>query len=185
MTKKIEIIGAKPKKIDITDQPKRRVDPTEFADALGANLALKHSAAALDLIGLAELGTRLLTRLRSSGGRPALADATEICRVPLTADDVRSLEKITDQIGQATGTKPSPGQVASMIVQEYVRARSDPTQAAPGDRHALKDRPALAALEPRLANIVRETSELQQKANALAAAVGAIKADLDGQLRSV
>src|SRR5438094_224474 len=100
MAKKIEIVGAKPKKIEIVDQPKRRIEPAELAVALGANLAGGQTAGNLDLIALAELGTQLLNRLRSSGGRPALTDATEICRVPLSAEDLKALEKITDQIAQ-------------------------------------------------------------------------------------
>jgi hypothetical protein len=124
MAKKIEIVGAKPKKVEIVDQPKRRIEPSELAAALGANPAGGQTAGNLDLISLAEIGTQLLGRLRSSGGRPALTDATELCRVPLSAEDLKALEKITDQIAQASGTKPSPGQVASIIVREYLIAGS-------------------------------------------------------------
>jgi len=120
MAKKIEIVGAKPKKVEILDQPKRRIEPAELAAALGANPASRQTGGDLDLIALAEIGTQLLHRLRSSGGRPALTDATEICRVPLSAEDLRALESITDKIAQATGTKPSPGQVASIIVRKYL-----------------------------------------------------------------
>jgi hypothetical protein len=42
----------------------------------------------LDPLSLAALGSELIKRLRS-GGRPAVADATEICRVPLSAEDGR------------------------------------------------------------------------------------------------
>jgi hypothetical protein len=124
MAKKIEIVGAKPKRIEIADQPKRRFDPAELAAALGANTA-GQTTSSPDIISLAELGTQLLNRLRSSGGRPALADATEICRVPLSAEDFKSLEVITEQIAQASGAKPSPGQVASVIVREYLAAVND------------------------------------------------------------
>src|SRR5262249_25663182 len=72
-----------------------------------------------------------LRRLRSSGGRPALADATEICRVPLSPEDVKALENITGQIEQSTGTKPSSGQVVSVIVREYLTSGSAKHQAAP------------------------------------------------------
>jgi hypothetical protein len=187
MAKKIEIIGVKPKRIDIVDQPKRRVERNEVAAALGANPAGRQPAGDLDLIGLAELGTQLVARLRSSGGRPALSDATEICRVPLSPNDVRSLEKITDQIGQTTGTKPSPGQVASMIVREYCRLRSADDIAGhdPAEHDSNVGRHSIAELKPRIADIVRESSELEQKANALANAVKAIKADLDGQMGKI
>jgi hypothetical protein len=120
MAKRIQIVGAKPKRIEVLDQPRRRIDPAELAAALGANPTAGQSAEHLDLITLAELGTQLLDRLRSSGGRPALADATEICRVPLSTDDLTALERINEQIEQATGTKASLGQVASAIVREYL-----------------------------------------------------------------
>src|SRR5437660_11557799 len=98
MAKKIEIVGAKPKKVEIVAQPKRRIEPAELAAALGATPCGERIPGNLDLIGLAELGTRLLARLRSSGGRPALTDATEICRVPLSADDIKTLEEMVAQI---------------------------------------------------------------------------------------
>jgi hypothetical protein len=131
MAKKIEIVGAKPKKIEIIDQPKRHIEPAELAAALGANPAGEQTAGNLDLIGLAEIGTQLLARLRSTGGRPALADATEICRVPLSAEDLKALEQITDQIAQTTGTRPSPGQVASIIVREYLTSGAARVQNSP------------------------------------------------------
>jgi hypothetical protein len=122
MAKKVNITGTQPKQIRILDQPRRRIDPAELAAALGARPEGEHVGENLDLISLAELGTRLLSRLRSTGGRPALVDATEICRVPLSADDMKALKKITEQIESTTGAKPSPGQVASLIVHNYVTA---------------------------------------------------------------
>jgi hypothetical protein len=77
-----------------------------------------------------ELGTELQRRLRSSGGRPALADATEFCRVPLSTEDVKALEEITTEIEERTGTKPSVGQAVSVIVRHYVTGRSEKTQEA-------------------------------------------------------
>jgi hypothetical protein len=135
MAKKIEIIGVKPKTVEVLDQPKRRIEPFELAAALGANPAGQKSAEKLDLISLAELGTQLLDRLRSSGGRPALADATEVCRVPLSSQDIEILETITDRIAQTTGTKPSPGQVASAIVRRYLTTKSTEV----GDRPGLEE----------------------------------------------
>jgi hypothetical protein len=121
MAKRIEVVGAKPKKIEISDKAKRRIEPTELATALGANSVGEELAGNLDLIGLAEVGTQLLSRLRSSGGRPALSDATETCRVPLSVHDLKALENLSDQIAQATGTKPSPGQLASVLLRQCLR----------------------------------------------------------------
>jgi hypothetical protein len=187
MAKKIEIVGAKAKKIEIVDQPKRRIEPAEFAAALGANLAGEKTAGNLDLISLAELGTQLLNRLRSSGGRPALNDATEICRVPLSAEDLKALEKITEQIGQTTGTKPSPGQVASIIVREYLTmTKSEELGVLAGIEYKVKDHLAsIATCVPRLAEILSEASALQKGASSLEAAAKEIKGKIDKDIAMV
>ncbi|SRR5579872_3143821 len=127
MAKEITIVGAKPKKIEVVDQPKRRIDPAEFAAALGAKPSGLQVHGNLDPITLAELGTQILNRLRSSGGRPALSDATVHCRVPLSAEDIKTLESMVAQIAGATGAKPSVGQLASVIVRLHLNAlRSAP-----------------------------------------------------------
>jgi hypothetical protein len=122
MAKKINIVGAKPRKIEVVDQPKRRIDPADLAAALGAGPSGQQTPGNLDAIALAELGTQLLHRLRSSGGRPALADATINCRVPLSAEDVQTLENMVAHIGASTGAKPSVGQLASVIVRIHLNA---------------------------------------------------------------
>jgi hypothetical protein len=122
MAKKINIVGAKPKKIEVVDQPKRRIDPAEFGAALGAIPSGRQAPGNLDPIALAELGTQLLNRLRSSGGRPALADATINCRVPLSAEDIQTLENMVLHIGASAGAKPSVGQLVSVIVRLHLNA---------------------------------------------------------------
>jgi hypothetical protein len=122
MAKKINIVGARPKRITILDQPKRRIDAAEIAAGLGATPCGERVSGHLDPIGLAELGTQLLRRLRSSGGRPALADATEICRVPLSSDDVKALEQIMERVAASTGAKPSLGQLVSVIIHASLPA---------------------------------------------------------------
>ena len=120
MAKKITIVGARPKRVQILNQPKRRIDPAELAVGLGAAPCGEQVSGFLDPIALAELGTQLLQRLRSSGGRPALADATEICRVPLCAEDVIMLETMAAHIGESSGASPSVGQLVSVIVHRYL-----------------------------------------------------------------
>jgi hypothetical protein len=133
MAKKIDIVGAKPKKIVILDQPKRRIDPAELAAALGANPIGPRTPETMDLISLADLGTQLLDRLRSSGGRPALADATEMCRVPLSVEDTKTLEDMVSHIGASTGAKPSVGQLASVIVRMHLNALKNAPEPAASD----------------------------------------------------
>lgn len=125
MSKKIDITGNPARRIDVSGKPQRRIEPVEFAAALGAESVAETHAPNLDPLSLAALGTELIRRLRSTGGRPALADATEFCRVPLSAADVAALERITTNIEHTTGTKPSPGQVISVIVRNYLTAESD------------------------------------------------------------
>src|SRR6266536_1726484 len=134
MAKKSEIVGAKPKKIEIVNRAKRRVEPAELAAALGAVPCGERIPGNLDLIGLAELGTQLLARLRSSGGRPALTDATEICRVPLSAADLKTLEEMVAQLEGSSGAKPSVGQLVSVIVRSYLETlKALPAPATAGD----------------------------------------------------
>jgi len=134
MAEKINIVGAKPKKIEVADQPKRRIDPAELAAALGANPIGPRVTGSVDPIALAELGTQLLHRLRSSGGRPALADATVNCRVPLSAEDISTLETMVAQIGVSTGAKPSVGQLVSVVVRLHLNAlKRAPEPAASAD----------------------------------------------------
>jgi hypothetical protein len=120
MAKKVDIVGATPRRIEVADQPKRRINPVELAAALGGSARGRQTRGNVDLLALAELGTQLLDRLRSSGGRPALADATENCRVPLSAADVKTLETMVAEIGASTGSRPSVGQLVSVIVHSYL-----------------------------------------------------------------
>jgi hypothetical protein len=172
MTKRIEVVGSQPKKIKLIDQPKRRIEPSELAAALGAKPVAKVDPGSLDLIALADLGTALLQRLRSTGGRPALADATEACRVPLSADDVRRLEEIGVQIEEAMGTKPSPGQIASVILRMQLDALNKVGAGTPaGTESKTEDREAhlLSACK---GMIEEEMGPIRAELNRLAKAVG-------------
>lgn len=120
MAKKIIVSGKSARRIEVEGKPQRRIEPNEVAVALGAEPIGEAHTPALDAISLAAIGSELIRRLRSTGGRPALSDASEICRVPLSADDLKALEKITEQIAESSGMKPSPGQVASTILRKYL-----------------------------------------------------------------
>src|SRR5260370_6799520 len=120
MAKKINITGRQPKRIGVVDKPQRRIEPAELAAALGAEPCAERVGENLDLISLAELGTQLLRRLRSSGGGPALADATGLCRGPFTAEDMKVLERVCAQNEQKNRAKPSPGQKPRIIVRRYL-----------------------------------------------------------------
>ena len=115
-----------------TGTPATRIDPEEFAAAMGAELVA--SVAHLDPITLIELGNELLRRLRSTGGRPALDDATETIRVPLSAGDVAALARVTAMVSGANGAKPSLGQVASAILRLYLAPFTAMEESTDGNR---------------------------------------------------
>jgi hypothetical protein len=118
----------------------KKGEPAEPAAALGAGACGPKVSAQLDPIALAELGTHLLHRLQSSGGRPALADATEICRVPLSAEAVKTLEKMRSQIGISTGAKPSVGQLVSVILTLHLDALKNSSEADSSVQIATKEK---------------------------------------------
>jgi hypothetical protein len=63
---KIKIIGTQPKRINIINKPRRRVDPQEFGAALGARPAKLRATKQVDLIDLAEIGCRLIRETHDS-----------------------------------------------------------------------------------------------------------------------
>ncbi len=126
MTTKIKPVGAKAEQINTTGRALRRVPAGEFAAALAAEPCGEAAPRPLDPISLAAIGNNLIERLRSTGGRPALHDADEICKVPLSKKDVQALEKLIGAIENSTGAKPSLGQVASSILRIHLeRLRRD------------------------------------------------------------
>ena len=122
MTKKIIATEKPARRIEASEKSQRRIEPENFAAALQAEPVGEVHAANLDPLTLAALGNELIKRLRSSGGRPALVDATEICRVPLRVEDVETLERMIVQLGESNGVKPSVGQLVSVIVRAHLEA---------------------------------------------------------------
>jgi hypothetical protein len=130
MAKKIKVVGKAFERIEVTGPALPRLSRSEFAAALGAEPVGEFSSKRLDLVTLGDLGTELLKRLRSTGGRPSLEDATEHCKVPLSPGDIADLQRIIDEIETRTGTKPALGQIASVIV----RAHLDSLRNSPRDK---------------------------------------------------
>lgn len=166
MAKKIDIIGAQPKRIRIVNSPKLPLDPAEVAEGLGARPCGERVAGNLDPIALGELGSQLLARLRSSGGRPALADATEICRVPLSGEDVRTLEQMVEQLQEASGTKPSVGQLIGVIVRAHLQSLRSGADSTPESAGQLSERdrsPSLAVVRRLVEEQIRPLREQVQR----------------------
>jgi hypothetical protein len=120
MTKKVHITGKAVERIEVTGRAMRRIEPSELAEVLGAEPCGERVAGDLDPIALAQLGNELIKRLRSSGGRPTLQDASERCKVPLSREDIKALEEIVTEIERSTGTRPSLGQIASVILRTHL-----------------------------------------------------------------
>lgn len=120
MAKKINVVGTAIERIHITGAVLPRVEPAEFAAALGAEPCGERRSKRLDLVSLGDVGTELIKRLRSTGGRPALDGATKRCKVPLSPEDVAALERIIAEIERQTGTRPALGQIASVILRMHL-----------------------------------------------------------------
>jgi hypothetical protein len=154
MAKKFIETGKPARRIEVTGKPQRRIEPDEFAAALGAEPIGAAHAPNLDPVSLAALGSELIKRLRSSGGRPALSDATEICRVPLSPEDVRTLEGMVAQLETSSGAKPSVGQLVSVIVRAHLHGLN----AAPNSEAAeiVESGQASSASDARLQQMIEE-----------------------------
>ncbi len=125
MAERINPIDKVAERIHDVSRPPRRIEPAEFAAALGAEPCGESVPKSADPITMAELGNELIKRLRSTGGRPALVDANHRCKVPLSPADIAALEQIIDAIEEQTGTRPSLGQIASVILRVHLESRKD------------------------------------------------------------
>jgi hypothetical protein len=155
MAKKISVTGKPARRIEVSGKPQRRIEPEEFAAALGAEPIGAAHAPNLDPVSLAALGSELIKRLRSSGGRPALTDATEFCRVPLSAQDIKTLEGMVAQLETSSGAKPSVGQLVSVIVRAHLQGLHAASKSAGGDE-VVEAEPASSVSETRLQKMIEE-----------------------------
>jgi hypothetical protein len=128
MAKKMNIVGKKAERIRNTGPSLPRIEPSQFAEGIGAEPCHEEHSKMLDPISLLALGNELLKRLRSTGGRPSLEGATELCKVPLRPEDLSALEQLQKAIENETGTKPSLGQLASEMVRRQLELMSTPSK---------------------------------------------------------
>jgi hypothetical protein len=129
MAKKINIVGKGAERIELKGRGQRRIEPAEFAAALGAKPCEEMASSPLDLINLAELGNQLIKLLRAPGGLPAFKEAPERCHVPLSPDDIAALETIVGAIEEVTGARPNLGHVANVILRMHVEELRDAARA--------------------------------------------------------
>ncbi len=115
MTKKIRTTETTLRPIRDTAKPLPRIDSAHVRQVLGAEevpAGLVESLAPRTLLAVRE---ELISRLQSSGGRPALAGTTRRAKVPLSDDEWEKLEKLAAAIA-SPGFAPSAGQVASVLL---------------------------------------------------------------------
>src|SRR2546427_2960933 len=108
----------------------RSVGSDAIAKALGADEVVPRENAQGAPISLHALRRELETRVRSTGGRPALEGATKIQKIPLKPEDWSRLEKLADELSQQ-GISATAGQVASVLVHSQLQ-RFGPSTARRG-----------------------------------------------------
>jgi len=121
MGTRITNTGAKNEKIVNTGAVEKRLDPAAVAAALGAEPVAETPLLGRDPITLHAVRTEIFRRLRSSGGRPALEGTTFRPKIPLGEQEWRELESIASAV-TGEGCSPSPGQIASVLLNLALRS---------------------------------------------------------------
>lgn len=96
----------------------RSVGPEAIAKALGAEIVPRQNVHGAP-ISLHALRRELESRVRSTGGRPALEGATKIQKIPLKPEDWSRLEELADELSRQ-GVSATAGQVASVMVHSQL-----------------------------------------------------------------
>ena len=100
-----------------TGPAQRQIDTKAVTKALGAEKIGIKIDTKQGPISLFSLRQFLISRLRSSGGRPALVGTTKKRnKIPLFDEDWVKLEKIATYYKKKNGINVSPGQIASALI---------------------------------------------------------------------
>ena len=97
----------------------RAVDPEVVARVLGADDIIPTEGIHGGPISLHALRQELQTRVRSTGGRPALDGATKIQKIPIKPEDWSRLEALAVRLSRQ-GVSATAGQVASVMVRRQL-----------------------------------------------------------------
>ena len=97
----------------------RSVRPDVIAKALGAAEVVSRENVHGAPISLHALRRELESRVRSTGGRPALEGATKIQKIPLKPEDWSRLEELASRLSRQ-GVSATAGQVASVMVHSQL-----------------------------------------------------------------
>ena len=105
------------KRIKNTGKGQRRIDINDAAKALGGEKAGVKVNTRQGPVSLFSLRQFLITHLRSSGGRPALAGTTkERKKIPLFKEDWDKIKIITEYYKKKEGINVSPAQIVSALI---------------------------------------------------------------------
>ena len=110
--------------IQDTSQVLRRLEPSQVQPALGAEETGLAVAALGSPLALMQVRQELMERLRSTGGRPSLADVSRRVKVPLGDQQWQELEEIASEVSTAEFS-PSAGQIASVLITLSLRSLRD------------------------------------------------------------
>ena len=121
MAKKIRATDSTLKVVRDISTPLAHVDTAIVESALGAEASAGKLEEALAPITLFAIRSELLSRLQSSGGRPALLGTSRRTKIPLGDADWADLEKLAAVVS-GPGFYPSAGQIASVLLSLSVRS---------------------------------------------------------------
>jgi len=115
----------------------RPLSPDVIAKALGSEQVERTANVHGAPTSLHALRRELESRVRSTGGRPALEGATKIQKIPLKPEDWSRLEELAARLARQ-GVSATAGQVASVMVHSQLEllAPSAPRRARPSRRNS-------------------------------------------------
>jgi hypothetical protein len=128
MAKKIRSTDSGRKRIGDLGPAARRIDPAVVAEALGGEETGIPLGREGGPVSSFQIRSELLSRLQSSGGRPALKDASRRVKIPVTESQWQELEDLAASFTDL-GFVPSAGQVASVLLSlSLPAAKSEPNR---------------------------------------------------------
>ncbi len=116
MTTRIRTASRRAGSVKVTSPRGRKVSVEQVATALGAS-PVSGRVRAQSPGALLAVRQEILSRLSSSGGRPALAGTTRRQKIPLDDEDWDHLRQIAEAL-RDDDVRPTAGQVASVLLHK-------------------------------------------------------------------
>jgi len=117
MSYRVKVKSASFRRVRHTGKAYARIGGAEIADALGAEVLARIPQVGGAPYSIHALRSQLAARLFSTGGRPALQGAKRRQKIPLTAQDWRTLNRLAERLSTRE-KRVTAGQVASALVHE-------------------------------------------------------------------